>query len=182
VHLTDSKLYRGSRMSSWHHGPVGRAEVASGEMSPDAGAVPAKTPGLPGPQPMRSDEFAQWWLASDLGRLWEVATVHGVRPDGSDAVTLRLELPESAHFAAGQYYLVRMRVRGPTRAKPTAGARISPSRSGTALGAETASTEAHHMLGLTVHCPRLDPRIVDLLESWRIGDLARHALCHHAPT
>ncbi len=80
-----------------------RAEVASGEMSPDAGAVPAKTAGLPGPQPMRSDEFAQWWLASDLGRLWEVATVHGVRPDGSDAVTLRLELPESAHFAAGQY-------------------------------------------------------------------------------
>jgi hypothetical protein len=102
-------------------------------MSPDAGAVPAKTAGLPGPQPMRSDEFAQWWLASDLGRLWEVATAYGVRPDGSDAVTLRLELPESAHFAAGQYYLVRMRVRGPTRAKPTADARISPSRSGRAL-------------------------------------------------
>jgi len=38
------------------------------------------------------------------------------------------------------------------------------------------------MLGLTGHCPRLDPRIVDLLESWRIGDLARHALCYHAPT
>jgi hypothetical protein len=25
VHLTDSKLFRGSRMSSWHHGPVGSA-------------------------------------------------------------------------------------------------------------------------------------------------------------
>lgn len=37
---------------------------------------------------MRSDGFAHWWLAPDLGRLWEVATVHGVRPDGSDAVTL----------------------------------------------------------------------------------------------
>jgi len=58
---------------------------------------------------MRSDEFAQRWLAPDLGRLWEVATVLGVRPDGSDAATLRLELPRPAHFAAGQYYLVRMR-------------------------------------------------------------------------
>ena len=36
---------------------------------------------------MRSDEFAQRWLAPDLGRLWEVATVLGVRPDGSDAAT-----------------------------------------------------------------------------------------------
>src|ERR1035441_1768521 len=38
---------------------------------------------------MRSDEFAERWLAPDLGRLWEVATVLGVRPDGSDAATLR---------------------------------------------------------------------------------------------
>src|SRR5665213_4288123 len=59
---------------------------------------------------MRSDELAQRWLAPDLGRLWEVATALGVRPDGSDAATLRLELPGPAHFAAGQYYLVRMRV------------------------------------------------------------------------
>ena len=34
----------------------------------------------------------------------------GVRPDGSDAATPRLELPEPAHFAAGQYLLVRVRV------------------------------------------------------------------------
>src|SRR5665213_2679281 len=59
---------------------------------------------------MRSYEFTQRWLAPDLGRLWEVATVLGVRLDGSDAATLRLELPRPAHFAAGQYYLVRMRV------------------------------------------------------------------------
>lgn len=59
---------------------------------------------------MRSDELAQRWLAPDLGRLWEVATALGVRPDGSDAATLRLELPRPAHFAAGQYNLVRMRV------------------------------------------------------------------------
>ena len=59
---------------------------------------------------MRSDELAQRWLAPDLGRLWEVATVLRVRRDGSDAATLRVELPEPAHFAAGQYYLVRMRV------------------------------------------------------------------------
>jgi ferredoxin-NADP reductase len=39
-----------------------------------------------------------------------VATVLGARPDGSGAATLRLELPEPEHFAAGQYYLVRMRV------------------------------------------------------------------------
>jgi hypothetical protein len=51
---------------------------------------------------MRSDEFAEWWLASDLGRLWEVATMHGVRPDGSDVVALRLKPPDSVHFAAGQ--------------------------------------------------------------------------------
>ena len=59
---------------------------------------------------MRSDEFVQRWLAPDLGQLWEVATVLRVRLDGSDAATLRLELPRPAHFAAGQYYLVRMRV------------------------------------------------------------------------
>ena len=53
--------------------------------------------------------------------------MHGVRPDGSDAVTLRLELPESAHFAAGQYYLVRMQFREPTGAKPTTDPRISAS-------------------------------------------------------
>jgi hypothetical protein len=52
---------------------------------------------------MRSDEFTQRWLAPDLGRLWEMATVLGIFPDGSDAATLRLELPEPAHFAAGQY-------------------------------------------------------------------------------
>jgi hypothetical protein len=43
---------------------------------------------------MRANEFAQRWLAPDRGRLWEVATVLGVRPDGSDATTLRLELAE----------------------------------------------------------------------------------------
>jgi len=59
---------------------------------------------------MRSDEFARRWLAPDLGRLWEVVTVVGVRPEGSDAATLRLELPEPASFLAGQYYLVHMRV------------------------------------------------------------------------
>jgi hypothetical protein len=32
--------------------------------------------------------------------------VLGVRLDGSDAATLRLELPRLAHVAAGQYYLV----------------------------------------------------------------------------
>ena len=59
---------------------------------------------------MRSVELAQRWLAPDLGRLWMVATVLGVHRNGSDAATLRLELPEPAYFAAGQYYLVRMRV------------------------------------------------------------------------
>ncbi len=57
---------------------------------------------------MRADEFAQRWLGPDRGRIWEVATVVRVRPDGSDATTLRLELAEPAHFIAGQYYLVRM--------------------------------------------------------------------------
>jgi hypothetical protein len=68
---------------------------------------------------MRSDEFVQRWLAPDLGRLWEVATVLRVRPDGSDAATLRLELPRPAHFAAGQYFLVRMRVDAAPKVKGT---------------------------------------------------------------
>jgi len=56
---------------------------------------------------MRSDESAQRWLDSDLGRLWEEATALGVHPT---APTPRQEVTEPAHFAAGQCCLVRMRV------------------------------------------------------------------------
>jgi ferredoxin-NADP reductase len=59
---------------------------------------------------MRSVDLAQHGLAPDLGRLWMVATVLGIHRNGSDAATLRPVLPEPAHLAAGQYYLVRMRV------------------------------------------------------------------------
>lgn len=59
---------------------------------------------------MRSEEFAQRWLAPDHSREWDVATVTQVRPEGADATTLGLELPQPADFVAGQYYLVRLRV------------------------------------------------------------------------
>jgi ferredoxin-NADP reductase len=59
---------------------------------------------------VESDEFAQRWLATDHGRQWDVATVVAVCPEGTDATTLRLQLPVPANFVAGQYYLVRLRV------------------------------------------------------------------------
>ncbi len=60
---------------------------------------------------MESKDFAQRWLVPDYARAWDLATVTEVRHESADAATLRLELPQPVDFVAGQYYLVRLRIK-----------------------------------------------------------------------
>ena len=53
------------------------------------------------------------FVAPDPGRDWDEATVVGVWRENESATTLRLELPEVAHFRPGQYYLVRLAMAQP---------------------------------------------------------------------